>query len=241
LFNKNYLNWGGEESKLNPNFDQKRMSPQPTRLLIVDDHQIILDSLRLVFSGIENVTIAVTLTDSRQVMSLLAAHEIDLVVSDLHMPHLSGIDLTLQLRKKHPDVKILLLTMAEDAVHIREAIKAGVNGYVLKKSGRDELEKAVQTIIAGRKYYSEAVIEELSTNAPEDYNEAHPETILHLTGREIEIVQLIAREFSSHEIANTLCISIPTVETHRRNLMQKLGVKSVVGVVKYAMRHGLVQ
>lgn len=217
------------------------MIPQPTRLLIVDDHQIILDSLRLVFSGIDNVTIAITLTDSRQVMSLLDAHEIDVVVSDLHMPHLSGIDLTLQLRKKHPDVKILLLTMAEDAAHIREAIKAGVNGYVLKKSGREELEKAVQTIIAGRKYYSEAVIEELSANAPEDYNEAQPETILHLTGREIEIVQLIAKELSSHEIANSLCISVPTVETHRRNLMQKLGVKSVVGVVKYAMRHGLVQ
>jgi DNA-binding NarL/FixJ family response regulator len=217
------------------------MIPQPTRLLIVDDHQIILDSLRLVFSGIENVTIAVTLTDSRQVMSLLDAHEIDVVVSDLHMPHLNGIDLTLQLRKKHPEVKILLLTMAEDAAHIREAIKAGVNGYVLKKSGREELEKAVQTIIAGRKYYSEAVIEELSANASEDYNEALPETILHLTGREIEIVQLIAKEFSSHEIANTLCISVSTIETHRRNLMQKLGVKSVGGVVKYAMRHGLVQ
>jgi DNA-binding NarL/FixJ family response regulator len=103
------------------------------------------------------------------------------------------------------------------------------------------LEKAVQTIITGRKYYSEAVIEELSANASEDLNEAQPATILHLTGREIEIIQLIAKELSSHEIANTFCISIPTVETHRRNVMQKLGVKSVVGVVKYAMRHGLVQ
>jgi|JI6StandDraft_1071083.scaffolds.fasta_scaffold61087_1 DNA-binding NarL/FixJ family response regulator len=217
------------------------MFTQPTRLLIVDDHQIILDSLRLLFSAIENVTVVLTLTDSRQVLPLLETHEIDVVVSDLHMPHLSGIDLTLQLRKKYPDVKILLLTMAEDAPHIREAIKAGVNGYVLKKSGREELEKAVQTIIAGRKYYSEAVIEELSANAPEDLNEAQPTTILHLTGREIEIIQLIAKELSSHEIATALCISIPTVETHRRNIMQKLGVKSVVGVVKYAMRHGLVQ
>lgn len=217
------------------------MFPQPTRLLIVDDHQIILDSLRLLFSAIENVTVVLTLTDSRQVLPLLEAHEIDIVVSDLHMPHLTGIDLTLQLRKKYPEVKILLLTMAEDAPHIREAIKAGVNGYVLKKSGREELEKAVQTIISGRKYYSEAVIEELSANAPEDLNEAQPTTILHLTGREIEIIQLIAKELSSHEIAAALSISIPTVETHRRNLMQKLGVKSVVGVVKYAMRHGLVQ
>jgi len=217
------------------------MFSKPTRLLIVDDHQIILDSLRLLFSAIENVTVALTLTDSRQVLPLLEAHEIDVVVSDLHMPYLTGIDLTLQLRKKHTDVKILLLRMAEDAPHIREAIKAGVNGYVLKKSGREELEKAVQTIITGRKYYSEAVIEELSANASEDLNEAQPATILHLTGREIEIIQLIAKELSSREIANTFCISIPTVETHRRNVMQKLGVKSVVGVVKYAMRHGLVQ
>jgi len=213
----------------------------PVRLLLVDDHKIVLDSLKMLFETIPYFEVVATLTDSRQVAPYLEANSIDIVISDLHMPHLSGIDLTLLLREKYPDIKILLLTMAEDAAHIREAIKAGINGYILKKSGLEELEKAIQTILIGRKYYSDVVIEELSASAPEDFNDTKPNTILHLTGREIEIIKLIANELSSVEIAEKLNIGITTVETHRRNLMHKLGVKSVVGVVKYALRHGLVQ
>lgn len=213
----------------------------PVRLLIVDDHQIVLDSLRMLFDTIENISVLMTFTDSRNVLAYLENHDVDIVISDLHMPHLSGIDLTLVLRARFPSLKILLLTMAEDATHIREAIKAGINGYILKKSGREELEKAIYTLMSGRKYYSEAVIEELSFSATDDLNDSQPNTILHLTSREIEVIKLIANEFSSNEIAKVLCISMPTVESHRRNLMQKLNVKSIAGVVKYAMRHGLVK
>lgn len=213
----------------------------PVRLLIVDDHQIVLDSLRMLFDTIENISVLMTFTDSRNVLAYLENHDVDIVISDLHMPHLSGIDLTLVLRARFPNLKILLLTMAEDATHIREAIKAGINGYILKKSGREELEKAIYTLMTGRKYYSEAVIEELSFSATDDLNDSQPNTILHLTSREIEVIKLIANEFSSNEIAKVLCISMPTVESHRRNLMQKLNVKSIAGVVKYAMRHGLVK
>ncbi len=213
----------------------------PVRLLIVDDHQIVLDSLRMLFDTIENISVLMTFTDSRNVLAYLENHDVDIVISDLHMPHLSGIDLTLVLRARFPNLKILLLTMAEDATYIREAIKAGINGYILKKSGREELEKAIYTLMTGRKYYSEAVIEELSFSATDDLNDSQPNTILHLTSREIEVIKLIANEFSSNEIAKVLCISMPTVESHRRNLMQKLNVKSIAGVVKYAMRHGLVK
>ena len=213
----------------------------PVRLLIVDDHQIVLDSLRMLFDTIENISVLMTFTDSRNVLAYLENHDVDIVISDLHMPHLSGIDLTLVLRARFPSLKILLLTMAEDAIHIREAIKAGINGYILKKSGREELEKAIYTLMTGCKYYSEAVIEELSFSATDDLNDSQPNTILHLTSREIEVIKLIANEFSTNEIAKVLCISMPTVESHRRNLMQKLNVKSIAGVVKYAMRHGLVK
>lgn len=217
------------------------MNHSPVRILIVDDHQIVLDSLRMLFDTIENISVLTTFTDSRSVLNFLENHDVDIVISDLHMPHLTGIDLTLVLRERFPNLKILLLTMAEDASHIREAIKAGINGYILKKSGREELEKAIYTLMSGRKYYSEAVIDELSASTTDDLNEALPDTILHLTSREIEVIKLIANEFSTNEIAEVLCISIPTVESHRRNLMQKLNVKSVAGVVKYAMRHGLVK
>lgn len=214
---------------------------KPICILLIDDHQIILDSLKLLFSSIEGVNIVGTLTDSRKALDFLKVHEVDLVVSDLHIPHLSGIDLTLQIKQAHPQTKVLLLTMAEDAPTIREAIKAGINGYVLKRAGRSELEKTIKNVMMGKRYYSEEVIDELTHAPTQDANEDHPDTLLHLTSREIEILKLIGQENSTSEIASKLCISIPTVETHRRSLMQKLNVKSVVGMVKYAMKHGLAE
>lgn len=210
-----------------------------TKILLIDDHQVILESLKLLFRSIENVEVVGTLTDSRKVEAFLANTEVDLIISDFHIPYLSGVDLTLRIRSVYPHIKILLLTMAEDAPHIREAIKAGVNGYILKKSGKDELEKAIEKIMSGKKYYSEEVIEELAASDETDLNNNQPDTIQQLTEREIEILRLIAMEFSSSEIADKLFISVSTVETHRRNLFQKLNVKSAIGLVKYAIKHGL--
>ncbi|MER0439328.1 response regulator transcription factor [Emticicia sp. W12TSBA100-4] len=211
-----------------------------TKVLLIDDHQVLLDSLRLLLKSIENIEVVGAISDSRNVLKFLETQEVDVIISDLHMPHLSGIDLTLQLRKTNPSVKILLLTMAEDAQHIREALKAGVHGYILKKTGKDEIEKAIEKLMSGKKYYSEAVIDELAATAEDDYNNARPETIEHLTSREIEILRLITLEKSTAEIAEMLFISVSTVETHRANLMKKLNVKSAIGMVKFAIKHGLV-
>lgn len=210
------------------------------RILLIDDHQVLLDSLRLLFNSLENVEVVGVLNDSRKVSHFLDNQDVDILVSDLHMPYFSGIDLTLQLKKTHPNLKVLLLTMAEDAQHIREALRAGVHGYILKKTGKEELHKAILKLMDGKKYYSEAVIEELAATADEDYNDARPETIEHLTAREIEVLKLITQEQSTAEIADKLFISISTVETHRANLMKKLGVKSAIGMVKFAIKHGLV-
>ncbi len=209
------------------------------KLLLIDDHQLLLDSLQLLFKSIENVEVVGVLNDSRKVSQFLDNQVVDILVSDLHMPYLSGIDLTLALRNSHPNLKILLLTMAEDAAQ-REALKAGVHGYVLKKTGKEELEKAIEKLMAGKKYYSQEIIEELAATADEDYNDARPETIEHLTTREIEILKLITQEKSTAEIAEKLYVSISTVETHRGNLMKKLNVKSAIGMVKFAIRHGLI-
>ncbi len=212
-----------------------------TKLLLIDDHQVLLDSLKLLFRSITNVEVVGVINDSREVKRFLENHEVDILVSDLHMPYFSGIDLTLQLRKSHPNLRILLLTMAEDALHIREAIRAGVHGYVLKKTGKEELEKEILKLMEGKKYYSEAVIDEIAASAEDDLNDAQPETIEHLTVREIEILKHITLEKSTSEIAEILFISISTVETHRANLMKKLNVKSAIGMVKYAIKHGLME
>lgn len=210
------------------------------KVLLVDDHQMILESLKLLFRRIPNVEIVDTISDSRQVLPWLKTNKVDLIVSDFNMPHLSGVDLTLQVRQQHATVKVILLTMVEDAAHIREAIKAGVHGYILKKSEREELERAIELIMQGKRYFSPAIIEELSASPEDDWNNAHPATITNLTEREIEVLKLIAMEFSSPEIADKLFISLSTVETHRRNLFQKLNVKSAIGLTKYALKHGMV-
>jgi DNA-binding NarL/FixJ family response regulator len=211
-----------------------------TKILLIDDHQVVLQSLKLLFQSIEGVEVVGMLNDSRKVAQFLESQEVDLLVSDLHMPYLSGIDLTLQLRRDYPNIKILLLTMAEDAQHIREALKAGVHGYVLKRSDKEELEKAIERIMSGKRFYSEEVIDELAENPEDDYNNARPETIERLTPREIEVLGLITQEKSTNEIAEMLFVSVPTIETHRANLMKKLNVKSAIGMVKFAIKHGLV-
>ncbi len=210
----------------------------PVRILLVDDHQLILDSLQTLFLSISGVQVVGVLNDSRRVPDVLAKTTVDVMICDLHMPHLSGIDLTLQLRRSHPTLKILLLTMAEDAPTIREAVRAGVSGYALKRAGRDELERAVTTIMAGQRYFCPTVLEQLS--GLEETETVDCDLFSALTDREVDVLRLIADENLTHQIATKLYISVPTVETHRRHLMQKLGVKSVVGMVKYAMKHGLV-
>ncbi len=122
-----------------------------TRVVLIDDHQVILYSLSLLFKSIENGEVVGVLNDSRKLKAFLEDEQVDVVVSDLHMPHLSGIDLTLMIRKDFPHLKILLLTMAKDAYHIREALRAGVHGYVLRRATREELEKAIEKIMTGKK------------------------------------------------------------------------------------------
>lgn len=212
------------------------------RVLITDDHQILLDSLSLLISTIPGVEIAGTVNDSRKVLHVLENDEIDVLVTDFNMPHLTGIDLTLQVREKFPKLKILMLTVSEDADTIRQAFQAGISGYVMKKANRAELERAITTVASGDKYFSEAVMKELlspaSMQAPA--HEDIPSTPIAVTSRELEIIKLIAQELSTTEIAERLFISVGTVETHRHNILRKLNVKNAIGIIKYAMRHKLV-
>ncbi len=211
------------------------------KLILVDDHQIILDGLRYLFSSFESFEIEATFTDSRSVIPYLEAHgEVDIIITDLHMPYLTGIDLVVLLRKHFPNIKVLLLTLSEDIGYVKEALKAGVHGYVLKKADKSELERAIEQLMSGQKYISEDMMGQLIANPSALPKPLKSELIPHLTGREKEVLKLIIDEKSTTEIAGSLCISVPTVETHRRSLMIKLNAKNVVGLVKYAIKYGLV-
>lgn len=212
----------------------------PVRVLLVDDHQIVLDSLSMLLSTCDEVQIVGNATSGMQALSILEVQDTDIVVTDQRMPGMSGTDLCFQIRQRFPSVNVMMLSMAEDAGQIKEAIKAGVMGYVLKKADAAELIKAIRIVGSGRKYFSEEVILELASVSGENIPEGRPETIARLTAREMEILRLIAKEYSTSEIAEKLFISVPTVETHRRNLFQKLDVKSAVGVALFAIRHNLI-
>lgn len=212
------------------------------RVLITDDHQILLDSLSMLISTIPGVEIAGTVNDSRKVLNILENDEIDILITDFNMPYLTGIDLTLQVREKFPKLKILMLTVSEDADTIRQAFQAGISGYVMKKANRAELERAITTVASGEKYFSEAVMKELLSPASMSgpATDEIPSSPIAVTSRELEIIKLIAQELSTTEIADRLFISVGTVETHRHNILRKLNVKNAIGIIKYAMRHKLV-
>jgi DNA-binding NarL/FixJ family response regulator len=212
------------------------------RILVAEDHRILLDSLAMLLASIEGVEVISKYTNGRQVLTALELDpDIDLVVSDLQMPVMNGIELTLQLRQQYPHVKICLLTVADQPDAIKEAIRAGADGYVLKSAERSELETALNTISKGTKFYSEQVMLLLAKDTTVEFTPDldKPQKIT-LTKRELDVLKLIAQEFSGTQIAEKLFIGPTTVETHRKHLMQKLGVQSTIGLVKYAIKYQLI-
>ncbi|MCY7352583.1 MAG: response regulator transcription factor [Cytophagaceae bacterium] len=213
----------------------------PIRVLLTDDHEMILDSLSLLLSRIDGVEVVGTINDSREVIGFLRKNEVDILLTDMNMPDLNGINLTLQIRQQFPRLKVLMLSITEDADSIREAFRAGISGYVMKKAGKAELEKALKTIARGEKYFSESVMTQLVA-LPMEPLRASDEVLAPLaalTEREIEIIRHVAQELSTTAIAEKLFISPGTVETHRHNILRKLGVKNSIGIIKYAVKYGL--
>lgn len=210
---------------------------KPIRVLLVDDHQIILDSLELLFDLMEGIEVIQTINDSRKVLEVLDQLEVDVLITDLTMPYISGIELSFQVKEKFPDMKILMLTVNDQGDRIQDAFKAGISGYVMKKADRKELEEAIRTVAAGQLHFSQEVMKSLLTANP-DADQA--DKLKHLTKREIEIIKLIVQEHSSSEIAEKLFISLGTVETHRHNIFKKLDVKNSIGLVKFALKYKLV-
>lgn len=212
------------------------------QVLIADDHEIFLDSLSLLIATFPDVEVVGNCKNAKEAIHFIQNNKVDLLITDYRMPQMSGIELTIFLRRHHPEIKVLMLSVSEEADMIREAFQAGVWGYMMKRTGKTELQKAILTITSGQKYFSESVVFELmrlglTDNIPK---EEVPNEFSQLTEREIDIIRLIAEELSSNEIAERLFIAPKTVETHRHNIIKKLNVKNTVGIVKYAIKNGLV-
>ncbi len=207
--------------------------------MIVDDHQIILDSLALLFDMMEGLEVIQTQNDPRKVMTDLERMKPDVLLVDYSMPYMNGVELTLQVKETYPALRVLMLTVEDQADSIQDAYRAGVSGYVMKKADRHELEQAVRAVSNGQLYFSNEVMRTIMLHQPVREQDDHLDKVSQLTKRELEIIGLIAQELSTQEIADALFISVGTVETHRHNIMRKLDVKNVVGLVKFAIKYNL--
>ncbi|MDF7816830.1 response regulator transcription factor [Runella sp. MFBS21] len=204
----------------------------PVRVILADDHQFVLETLELLTNGISHLEVVKTCKEGSEVLSFLRENTADLVIADFRMEGMDGISMARNIQQFYPNVKVMMLTMSDEIDSLRQAVQAGVVGYVLKKVGIEELKEAIEIVISGGKYFDQENLYRLLQQP------ISGEPLL--TNRELDIIRLIAQEATTSEMADRLFISEKTVETHRRNIINKLGVKNSVGVVMYAVKRGLV-
>ncbi len=209
----------------------------PTRVLLADDHHIIRQGLKSLLEEKAGMEVVGEAANGRTVIDLAEELKPDVIVMDVAMPHLNGIEAARRIVARNARAKIIALSMHTDRRFVGSMLEAGAQGYLLKDCAFDELEKAIQTVLAGRTYLSPRVADVVV----DAYVRGGGPTVgaEQLTEREREVLQLIAEGKSTKEIALALHVSVKTIETHRRNLMLKLDVHSVAELTKFALRSGL--
>jgi len=212
-----------------------------TRVLLADDHTLIRAGLRMVVEAQPDFTVVGEAEDGRSAVELAAKLKPDVVVMDIGMPNLNGIEAARQIRDESPDTQVVMLSMHSDEGYVLRALKAGAKGYLLKDSAEADLARAIRAAVAGKAFFSPAVgkvlledyMRKLQRTGAEDSYEL-------LSAREREILQLVAEGKSSKEIANLLNLSVYTVETHRAKVMQKLNLRGIPELILYAVRKGII-
>ncbi len=210
------------------------------KIFIVDDHQIMVDGIKSLLEINNNFEIVGTTTKSKEALNGIINSNANLVITDINMAELSGIELTKKIKAHNFEIKVLALSMYGDKATINEMIEAGVDGYILKNTGLDELTNAIKTIEMGNVFFSNQVTLEMLKSIKEVNSPIETNEFGHLTPREIQIIKLIAEEMSNAEIGDKLFISERTVETHRKNIFRKTNIKSVAGLIKYAITQKII-
>lgn len=212
----------------------------PLRVLLVEDHTVVRCGIRALLERAKDVEVIGEAADGRQAIDMARKLKPQVVLMDVAMGELNGIDATRQITEADPDARVLMLSMHNNEQYIFEALKAGAKGYVLKSAAVKELMNGIREVAAGRNYLSPS----LAPVVMDDYVRRAKGTRTQteadkLTSREREVLQLIAEGKSSSEIGGSLSISVRTVESHRHNIMDKLEIHSVAGLTRFAIRHGL--
>lgn len=200
-------------------------------LLLVDDHQILLDGTRNLLEGHALYEVRDMATTGKLALDLLRRNNYDFMVVDYSLPDTTGLDLVKEGRKLQPDMKVLVLSMHDDPAVVRELIREGISGYLLKSDPYGNLVVALDKAREGKRYFSDGIAEIMARQIEE------PSRASLLTPREREILQLVAQEYSTKEIADRLCLSENTVETHRKNMLRKTECKNWPGLIAWAYKH----
>lgn len=203
------------------------------RVVIGEDHAIVIDGLCSILEKDPEIEVVGTAMNGRGVLNLLEKYEVDIAILDVKMPEMNGIEATIEIRRRFPNVKVLILTMFNNHKFIVRLVEAGARGYILKNRGKEELLKAVHKIQAGKRHFGEEI-----TDIVMDSLESKKSSGVVLTEREIDVLKLIAQGLKSKEISEKLFISPATVETHRAHLLTKLDIPSSLGLVRYAIENG---
>lgn len=208
------------------------------RLAIIDDHAVVLDGLKTMLNSFDNLDVLFTTQSGSKLLNYLQSHAPDIILMDIQMPEISGIDLCKQVVKQYPAIKVIAFSSFDDSNYVKQIFRSGARGYLLKNSDKHAIVKAIETVMRDEEYMDEAIkkilLQETITGQRRSIFE------VPLTKREKEILKFIAEGLSSQEIADKLFISLRTVETHRLNINQKLDVKNTAGLVKEAIKRGLI-
>jgi DNA-binding NarL/FixJ family response regulator len=209
------------------------------KVLIADDHQIIREGIRSMLERENGMEILGEAKDGRSAVKLARDLKPDVIIMDVCMPEMNGIVATSLIRSEFPDIKVIALSMFSDARYVLKMLRAGATGYLLKYCSFKELAQAIRMVLANRTYLSQEITDILVADygTHSAYSDSPDSSNLSL--RELEVLQLIAEGGTTAQIADSLHVSVKTIETHRQNIMQKLKIRGVAGLIKYAIREGL--
>jgi DNA-binding NarL/FixJ family response regulator len=219
------------------------MVETPIQVLIVDDHQLMIEGLKPLLEDEEDIGQVSGANSMEEALQFLDSNQIEVILMDVNMPDISGIEATKQIKAQYPNIKIIALTMHEDIAIITKMIKAGASGYILKRTNMVEVVEAIKIVKNNGRYISKNIqnilMDNMMSPTEELFNEEAPKPVL--SEREREVLDLLAKEFKNDEIAEKLFISERTVEAHRRNIFIKTKTKSVIGLMKYAIKNDLIK
>ena len=212
---------------------------RPIRIILADDHQIVRQGLRILLEAETDMKVVAEADNGRKVLKLAQELLPDVIIMDLSMPELNGIEATRQILSGAPEVKVIALSMHSDSLFVLNMIKSGASGYLLKDCALEELVKAIRAVVDDKTYLSPGVSDIVIRDFVTGWQTTNSSAFSVLSPREREVLQLMAEGRTTNQIADGLCVSVKTVEAHRKQVMTKLGIHSVAELTKYAIRQGL--